>query len=374
MSYRSAFAAIGFVLFITLLIPGGAPRVTAQTAPPPAIPSATLIPAITIALPTSADSNSPVVWEQVGITQRLFVFTSFAGRATRHAGAQLGTLTTIGPIDYEEPPPLHGVWMEAIIPDVDGTWYGYYHNELPADICDDRIRVIPRIGAARSRDFGATWEDLGILLEAPRGWHNCETRNRYFVGGVGDFSVVLDREAKNLYFFFSQYGNREHAQGVAVGRLAWANRDAPMGRMSVWWRGTTWAPTRRYRSMDDAVYYAYPAGVPIYRVGNDWHDDDAVVDAFWGPSVHWNTHIGQYVMLLNRAEDTDWSQEGIYIAFSTDLSDPSSWSTPRRLLAGGLWYPQVIGIEPGVGTDKVAGERARFFMGGRSQYWIQFSR
>ena len=374
MSCRSALAAVSFVLFITFLLPGGPIRVTAQAPPVPALPSATLVPAITISLPTSADSNSPVVWEQDGITQRLFVFTSFAGRATRHAGAQLGTLFTLGPIDYEDPPPIHGTWIEAIIPDVDGTWYGYYHNELPADVCDDRSRTIPRIGAARSRDYGATWEDLGVLLEAPRGWHSCETLNRYFVGGVGDFSVILDRESKYLYFFFSQYANREHTQGVAVGRLAWANRDAPMGKMSVWWRGTTWVPTRRYRSMDDDVYYAYPPGVPIYRVGNQWHDDDAVVDAFWGPSVHWNTHLEQYVMLLNRAADTDWSQEGIYIAYSTDLSNPASWSAPQRLLAGGLWYPQVIGIEPGIGTDKVAGERARFFMGGRSPYWIQFSR
>jgi hypothetical protein len=69
----------------------------------------------------------------------------------------------------------------------------------------------------------------------------------------------------------------------------------------------------------------------------------------------------------------DWRQEGIYVAFSKSLSDPTAWSTPQRLLGGGEWYPQVIGIEPGTGTDRIAGERARFFMGGRSQYFIQFS-
>jgi hypothetical protein len=265
------------------------------------------------------------------------------------------------------------VWMEAVVPDVEGTWYGYYHHEIPADVCGEEPRTLPRIGAARSRDFGETWEDLGTILEAPAGWHDCDSTNRFFVGGVGDFSVVLDQDSKDLYFFFSQYSSRQQTQGVAVGRMAWANRDRPAGRMTVWWHSTTWIPARRLRSGNERMGYAYPAGVPIYRATNGWHDDQRV-DAFWGPSVHWNTYLQQYVMLLNRAQDAQWRQEGIYVAFSKSLDDPTDWSVPRRLLAGGQWYPQVIGSEPGLGTDKTAGERARFFMAGRSQYVIQFSR
>ncbi len=143
--------------------------------------------------------------------------------------------------------------------------------------------------------------------------------------------------------------------------------------MSVWWRGTTWVPARRSRMRQEGSAYMYPAGMPIYRVRDGWHEGQSV-DAFWGPSVHWNTYLEQYVMLLNHASDNDWHQEGIYIAFATSLDDPTSWSTPRRLLMGGEWYPQVVGTEPGVGTDKIAGERARFFMGGRSRYFIQFTR
>jgi hypothetical protein len=56
------------------------------------------------------------------------------------------------------------------------------------------------------------------------------------------------------------------------------------------------------------------------------------------------------------------------------LSDPGSWSIPERLIAAGTWYPQVIGTEIGWGTDREAGERARFFLGGKSQYLIQFVR
>lgn len=365
-----AVAAV-VALWSLLDAPGSAVR--AQAWPADSTPSATLIPAPTLTFGGTSDSNSPAVWELVAGRPTLSVFTSVNGWTTRHAGTQLTGLSARGPVAFQAAPPPHGVWMEAIIPDVDGTWYGYYHNEVPAEVCGDMVRTLPRIGAARSNDFGATWVDLGIILEAPRGLYDCATTNRYFVGGVGDFSAMLDDDERYLYFFFSQYGNRESIQGVAVGRLPWADRDEPTGRMSVWWRGSTWAPTRRLRSERDGMAFAYPAGIPIYRAQDGWHDGETV-DAFWGPSVHWNTHLDQYVMLLNRARDADWSQEGIYIAFAKTLDDPTAWSTPQRLLTGGMWYPQVIGLEPGVGTDKVAGERARLFIGGRSNYLIQFSK
>jgi hypothetical protein len=43
-------------------------------------------------------------------------------------------------------------------------------------------------------------------------------------------------------------------------------------------------------------------------------------------------------------------------------------------MSGGEWYPQVIGEETGTGTDRMAGRRARFFMTGRSDRWIEFER
>jgi hypothetical protein len=335
------------------------------------VPTATLLPASSIAFDGPADSNSPAVWGDVHGVRFLFLFTSFNGWSTRQAGQQVSSLSSRGPVAFETPPP-HGVWFEAIVPDVDGTWYGYYHNERPAEICDNRTLMLPRIGAARSTDFGATWVDLGIVLEAPDGSHDCDTDNRFFAGGVGDFSVMLDPESRYLYFFFSQYADREGAQGVAIGRMPWGARDRPRGRVSVWLRGMAWAPPRRVQR-DGESAYSFPTGMPIYRAADDWHDGPTV-DAFWGPSVHWNTHLEQYVMLLNRASDSTWRQEGIYVAFSPTLADPTAWSTPRRLLAGGDWYPQVIGTEAGKGTDRIAGETARLFLGGRSRYFIQFHR
>ena len=63
------------------------------------------------------------------------------------------------------------------------------------------------------------------------------------------------------------------------------------------------------------------------------------VDAYWGPSVHWNTYLGQYVMLLNHARDARWNQEGIYISFASRLDDPSAWSAPVKIMDGGQTRP-----------------------------------
>jgi hypothetical protein len=256
-----------------------------------------------------------------------------------------------------------------VIPDVDGTLYGYYHSESLASVCRGTNKVIPRIGAARSADHGLTWQLLGYVLEAPIGSLDCDTNDVYFVGGVGDFSMQLDADSRDLYIFFTQYHRR--SQGVGVARLAWADRDTPTGKVMVFSNGV-WLPSRTFTSSSGMRRWSYPSAVPIFPAREPWNDDDTVVDAFWGPSVHWNAHLEQYVMLLNHARDTDWTQEGIYVSFNQRLDNPAGWSQPVRVLSGGRWYPQVMGLESGSGTDKVAGRRARFFMGGTSEHLIQF--
>lgn len=346
------------------------PAVTAQQ-PPPRTPTARLVPASPVAFPSDADSNSPAVWERVDGRLELFVLTSVAGLATRHTGAHMLRLVPDGPVSFTNYPG-HGVWFEAVIPDVDGTWYGYYHNEWPAEDCPDDPRTIPRIGAAKSTDFGGTWQDLGVILEAPPASYDCASTNMYFVGGVGDFSAVLDADAQYLYVLFSQYSRRDTLQGVAIARMPWADRDLPSGKLAVWLRDDTWAPPRMADDEDTERVVHWP-GTPIFPAVDGWHEGESV-DAFWGPSVHYNTFLKQYVMLLNRAKDVHWAQEGIYISFTPTLADPASWSAPQRLMIGGRWYPQVVGNEIGTGTDRAAGERARFFAGGRSDHLIQFSR
>ena len=42
--------------------------------------------------------------------------------------------------------------------------------------------------------------------------------------------------------------------------------------------------------------------------------------------MHWNTALEQYVMLLNRAKDENYTQEGIYVSYAPRLDDPSLWT------------------------------------------------
>ena len=134
--------------------------------------------------------------------------------------------------------------MEAIVPDDAGTWYGYYHHERPADLCGRPDRQLPRIGAMRSSDSGQTWDDLGIVLDAPPGSEACDSANRFVLGGVGDVTAALDADGKDLYLYFSQYLRDGASQGVAVARLAWADRDAPAGKAAIWNDGA-WLPALR---------------------------------------------------------------------------------------------------------------------------------
>jgi hypothetical protein len=339
------------------------------------VPKAVLSRAFTLRLTGTVDSNSPAIWELEGGRQVLHVFTS-TGKARMATGASLQTL---GPARETqlEPWPQGANWMEAIVTDSQGTWYGYYHNERnAADICPGTALGTVQIGAARSSDRGQTWEDLGIILEAPRGTQSCTTTNKFFVDGLGDFSVQLDRDSNDLYIFFSAYPRQMTLQGVGVARFRWADRDAPAGKVSLWNNGI-WLPVRTLRPIaaeDAALRLFYPPATPFYQAAQSWHSDTGIVDAFWGPSVHWNTYLQQYVMLLNRAKDADYNEEGIYVAFAPTLDEPLLWSTPAKIFPGGDWYPQVMGTVAGVGTDKVAGQTARFFMKGESSREITFSK
>jgi hypothetical protein len=84
-------------------------------------------------------------------------------------------------------------------------------------------------------------------------------------------------------------------------------------------------------------------------------------------------------MLLNRAKDKDWAQEGIYISFNPSLSDAASWTKPVKILDAkdlekSKWYPQVMGTDrEKQQTDKLAGKTARLFVAGVSKWEIVFS-
>lgn len=365
-AWPAAVAVLAYLL-ATSPEPGRAAAPDQGTTPGP---RAVLIPATPVRLTGGVDSNSPAVWDQVRGRPTVFVFTSFYGapsRATSTLG--IGALGAPASVTINQWPP-GGTWLEAVVAAEDGTWYGFYHNErAPAECVENAGLAVPRLGAMRSTNRGVTWKNLGAILTMRRNTEVCGTPNGYFPGGVGDFSALLDEDAEYLYFFYSQYVRSETSQGVAIARMPWADRDAPAGKIAVFDDGI-WTPART--SAGGSVIY--PVATPVFPVSGSWHDDTQPLEAFWGPSVHWNTYLNRYVMLLNRANDMGWSQEGIYISFAPRLDDPELWSPPRKLLDGGRWYPQVMGLEPGTGTDKLAGELARFYMSGSSEFLIQFSR
>ncbi|HEX7282776.1 MAG TPA: hypothetical protein VF239_12015 [Vicinamibacterales bacterium] len=365
-------------LFVTALIAIGTLTATAARQVPVQLPRTTLTPASTVTLPGVVDSNSPVMWELEDGERKLFVMTSADGIPKLASGVSLDRLTAAAPVTMS-PHPGHGVWMEAIVSDEVETWYGFYHNEWPAAQCGRNDRMVSRIGAARSTDRGRTWEDLGPVIQATQGSIACSSTNRYIIGGVGDLSVMLDDRRQYLYLFYSQYQRQAETQGVAVARMRWADRDRPSGRLAIW-RDGVWAPAPGQRevitmpgTMRRRLEWTYPAATPLVAPSHAWHDADERVDAFWGPSVHWNTALEQYVMLLNRSKDESYAQEGIYVSYAPRLDDPSLWTPPTKVFSGGKWYPQVVGYGL-TGTDKEAGDSARFFMSGKSDWVISFLR
>lgn len=359
---RSPGTIVGRVIGLCAL---GCALVGAQV---PGAPTARLLPASRIDIPGQIDSSNPVVWDMVDGVSRMFVVTSWGGVPVRSSGPDLERLQHGGPVVFASHPG-HGVWMESIVRDDAGAWYAYYHHERPAEVCGRPDRQLPRIGAARSTDRGQTWDAIGIVIDAPPGTDACDSTNRFVLGGVGDVSAMLDAESRDLYLFVSQYSRDPAGQGVGVARLAWADRDAPAGKATVWNAGA-WLPA----SPSGDNNWIYPAGTPLAKAARPFHDGSSTNDVFWGASVHWNTYLEQYVMLLNRARDDQFGQEGIYVSFAATLSDPRRWTAPSKILNGGSWYPQVVGVEPGTGTDRLAGKRARFFMTGRSERMIEFER
>ena len=301
-------------------------------------------------LPDQVDSNSPAFWRD----GYLSMITS-----TGMPLISMGTSpfhwfeTTQVDLDRQEHLP---VWIESAWVDDDGTMLLWYHHE-PSGLCPTSDLTAPKIGAAISLDGGRTIQDLGIVLESGDPV-DCSAQNGYFGSGHGDFSVIFNHVDGYFYFFFGNYGGDAEGQGIAIARLAHENRYEPVGNVHKYYEGSWDEPGLGGRV------------TPALRAKKAWQKSDT--DSFWGPSIHWNTHLGKYVMLLNRACcGPKWPQEGIYASFNADLSDPERWSQPSSILKdSGLkpgYYPQVLGAGPEE-TDTVAGRVVRLYIHGVS-YW-----
>ncbi|MCX6606645.1 MAG: hypothetical protein NTV52_24085 [Acidobacteria bacterium] len=270
-------------------------------------------PASHLDLPTHIDGNTSAFW----VDQTLHLFTSTGDPLMISQGPN-----QMGPFWSEEVDVARQIhrplWVEAAWRDEDGTVYGWYHHE-PGGVCSAKSGLTaPKIGAVVSYDNGASVIDLGIVLEsgdAP----DCNAKNGFFASGHGDFSVVLDREKQYFYFLFTNYGGDVSEQGVVTARLAFADRANPAGAVHKHYRGE-WIEPGIGGHM-----------TPIFQANRAWQREDA--DSFWGPSMHWNTHLKRYVVLMNRACcKPEWPQEGIYL--STLLSETTRERATRVVNMG----------------------------------------
>jgi hypothetical protein len=319
---------------------------------------ARLRPARKITFPTLADGNSPSFW----LNGKLHLFTSIAWPIEISvANSQFDEWESC----EVDPTDLGGkaIWIEAAWLDQDGTVFGWYHHE-PWGLYEESTLTAPKIGALVSYDGGKTVHDLGIILESGDPLDPLAA-NGFFTGGHGDVSVVLDQKREYFYFFFTNYGGPDENQGVVVARMAFADRFEPIGKVHKFHSGLWNEPGIGGRT------------TPILPAARAWQHTDP--DSFWGPSIHWNTHLKSFVMLLNRASgEPGWAQSGIYICFAKALEEPEMWSKPRLLLdkeelpSWSTFYPQVIGTGHG-GTDTLAGQTARFYVNGTSRWEIDFT-
>lgn len=314
-----------------------------------------------ISMPTEADSNSPAFWRD-----GLLYWYNSHGQPRLSAGPGLAgpwITDAVGIAAVESCP--H--WMESVWPEDPGqnnnAVWAWYHAE-PVGLFEDSTLTAPKIGAMMSLDGGWTFQDLGSVLESGDAL-DAGAQNGYFAGGHGDFTVIPDEDHQYFYFLFDNYGGAAATQGVVTARMAFADRFTPQGRVWKYYKGD-WQE----------------AGIggkvtPIVPVKRAWQYKDP--DAFWGPSVHWNTFLKCYVMLLNHAQgQPGWSQEGVYVSFCSDLSHPETWTQPVKILDKSqmsgwyFFYPQVMGLAPGE-TDRRVGQFARLFVGGISKWEIEFA-
>lgn len=311
------------------------------------------------AFPGAADCNSPAHWKD----DKLYVFNSVRWPVRSEGPNQfhLGRVVAPAFIHYN----LDSRWIESTWLDEDGTLFAWYHHE-PRGLCPGTTLTAPRIGVLRSRDNGFTFEDLGIVLDA-QAPVDCSAKNGYFAGGNGDFSVILDSARTYFYFFFGNYAGDVSEQGVAVARMAFKDRHNPVGKVFKYSNGT-WSEPGLGGKL-----------TPIFPTKIDWKREDT--DSFWGPSIHWNTYLEKYVILLNRSCcSPGWPQEGAYITYNERLDEPKGWTAPLKIwegpkkgFHGPAWYPQVMGLDVAAReTDKLAGKIARFYVAGRSEWEIVF--
>jgi hypothetical protein len=365
---------VSLALVIALAMPMSA---RAQNAPalPPNLLAVTFTPAPALSFPNPTDSNSPAFWNG----ERFYIFNSWGGQPRRASGTSVDDAADTNPDGASSSYTNEGMagrWLEAVIRDDEtGRLYGWYHEEIEM-ACPQGRRTWPEIGAAISEDDGESWDDVGVILTPRDGTVTCDTDHPVTNGGIGDFSVILDRnsDAANhyLYFIFSSYGGELAEQGISFARMLWIDRDRPLDRFSGQSLASKW---------DGSGWTAAGIGgrsVAIFHDGQQISWTSADNNGYWGPSVHWNNDLQKYLVLMDRSKGGNYQTQGVYMTYTGTLDDPGSWAQPKLIIADNQgWYPQVIGAPGVAGTDKAAGAgtgaRTRYFNQGQSTLYVSFT-
>ena len=304
-------------------------------------------------MPTQTDSNNPAFWKDGAF----HLINSVGAGPMIAAGTDQFSLGAPGAVHMSHVNPWP-TWIESVWVDPTGVVFGWYHQEH-FGVCPGTNFSVPQVGAAISYDGGSTFYDMGVVLTSGQPI-DCSSQNGYFAGGNGDVNVILDRKQEYFYFFLTQYAGPLENQGIIAARLPFDSRWSPVGAVQKYYQGNWSEP-----GMGGQVTPIFPARV-------SWQSPDT--DSFWGPSLHWNTYLNSYVMLLNRSCcSPGFPQKAIWASYSTDLSDPTTWARPHKVLNDTGWYPQVIGLGP-TGTDRRAGHIARLYIYGHSRWEIVFEK
>lgn len=306
-----------------------------------------------------ADCNSPVLREAQKTLAFVSSFQPIGHPHRRIGGRSLRSLGSMEPVRIlDDSTPDRGKWIESVLRAGNGRLYGWYHAETRIEAREPLF--VPAIGAMVSDDDGASWRLIGEPFELSHSPPDPTFANGFVAGGVGDFCALADATAGYVYIHASNYGPAEAAAGLIALRYPLSALDIPHAALEVWAGKAGWRPV------------AHSQAEPFFPPDRGWRHADPA--AFWGPAVHANRGLGAYVMLLNRTVggNRDWRQEGIYVSFNRGLDDPTAWTMPEKIVDGGLWYPQVVGLGLDAG-DTRAGPRARFFLSGFSAWHIVFS-
>jgi hypothetical protein len=378
------------------------------------VPTVTLVPVDTIRVtsPVGSDCNRPSWW--VGDT--LFQMVSNQHPWRSRGGRDAADAQPFEPMRFTDDDPrfrwdadrrwyVHDIntsdrptatrmrWMESVYRDPrTGVLHGLYHlEEGPYVRCpapNERPYLsVPHIGLARSRDNGRRWENLGIIISDGSFPISCQSPVRFFAGGVGDPSMAIGPDSAHAYIAFTNYtGDDPATQGIQLARIALADLDAPLNgdstsRAMRWHRGAWSGPGLQ--------------GTPGARVGQRWspsplgqatsllpparswlREDGG---GYWGPSLSWNTHVGAFMLLLNKVSGAKaFDADGNYLTFIPRMASPMPVpAAPIRLdtLPNGptpAWYVQALGDPRTRGTSALTGQDARLFLGEHSHLLLRF--